>query len=61
MDSWEEQSYRVLSSFEKIGVDEIPKANLFPNSLLDDNVDVSTVNDYLKKNAWSKLIKLASQ
>ena len=42
-------------------VDEIPKANFLPNSLLDDNVDVSTVDDYLTKDAWNKLLKLVSQ
>ena len=62
MDSWEEWSYKSFeSSFEKIGVDKIPKANLFRNSLLDNNVDVSTVNDYLTKDAWNKLLKLASK
>ena len=52
---------RVTSSCEKIGVDEIPKANSLPNSLLDDNVDFSTVDDYLTKDAWNKLLKLVSQ
>lgn len=52
---------RVLSSCEKIGVDEIPKTNFLLNYLLDDNVDVSTVNDYLTKDSWNKLLKLVSQ
>ena len=52
---------RVTSSCAKIGVDEIPKANLLPNSLLDDNVDFSTVDDYLTEDAWNKLLKLVSQ
>lgn len=43
---------RVLSSYEKTGVDEIPKGNFLPNSLLD---------DCLTKDAWNKLLKLVSQ
>ena len=52
---------RVLSSCETIGVDQIPKTNFLLNYLLDDNVDVSTVDDYLTKDAWNKLLKLVSQ
>ena len=52
---------RVLSSCETIGVDQIPKTNFLLNYLLDDNADVSTVDDYLTKDAWNKLLKLVSQ
>ena len=51
----------VMNSGGKVEIKDIPKLTQFPNSLLDDNVDINAVVDFFTSDAWTKLLKLIAR
>lgn len=50
-----------MNSGGKVEIKDIPKLTQFPNSLLDDNVDINAVVDFFTSDAWTKLLKLIAR
>ena len=50
-----------MNSGEKVEIKDMQKLTQFPNSLLDDNVDINAVVDFFTSDAWTKLLKLIAR